>query len=232
MPRARRAAARDASRRGAAGRRSCPALDRWTGCTDPDADDLVAGNFGIGDELLDAVVDEGHHAFGVIGLGRAHPRMGDDPAYEVEHDEGHHRGVEGHADREHARAIQPKQRARLADAGSFLAGLDDELLVEQPARDVRHGLRRQADISTSSTRLRPSGARLMASKTTDRLKPPMRGRFVPRRAVATSPMPPPTLSSSGRWRNDTRRAQGSGRDGCALGMRPDSAVRGSVLWCT
>ena len=68
---------------------------------------------------------------GVVAAGGFDPGMPHHRAHEVQDHKGGHRGVEVDAEGVHAAGVEPEDGARLARAAAFLAGLHDQVLVQE-----------------------------------------------------------------------------------------------------
>ena len=107
---------------------------------------LAAVHAGSGNQLLDLRGDGGDDGVRIAAARGLDPGMLDHCAYEVQHHEGCHGRVQVDAHAHTCRdGIEAQHGPRLAGAAAFLAGLDDQVLVQQAAGNVGDGLRGQAD---------------------------------------------------------------------------------------
>ena len=100
---------------------------------------------GVRDELLDFGGDGVDDGPGVAAGRGLDPGVPDDGAHQVQHHERGHGRVQVDAHGVHAGGVEPEHGPRLARPGAFLAGLDDQVLVQQAAGDVGDRLRGQPD---------------------------------------------------------------------------------------
>lgn len=126
--------------------------------------------------------DAGDDVGGVPARG-GHPGMPDNVAQQVKDYESDHGRVQMNAHGIHTGRVQPQDGPRLARTRTFLACLDNQLLIQQAPGNIGNGLGESPTICASSTRLSPCAERRIASRMTVRLKSPIRGRFVPRLGV-------------------------------------------------